>query len=312
MIYLDDLEPTDFRGCGKLGTHGENCDGSRNIGIAVPAHSLCTAPNANDFASVSYHLEGKFTTFRATATLAHQSATPLTFAVLGDGKPLWQTEPINFGTPRKCEVRVKDFKTLTLRVSCRGWNGWAWAYWVDPMLTNRKGIGVAKAIKEEIALPKPGKDGWIVVFRSSDPSIWNSDVNKGQDDFAISLAKVPDNIKYLRMRVAGKDEVIVPVEKAKLSIQSDNGRYGWNGENRKEWNAHHLGIYCPQNHGQKGDISIIAVQNIVAKGCGFGSRGWIGDVQGYSWLGVPIPQTVFEISVKSKSLTKAEQKFLLQ
>jgi len=47
-------------------------------------------------------------------------------------------------------------------------------------------------------------------------------------------------------------------------------------------------------------------------GWGFGHRGWVDDHQGYSWAGVEIPKTVFEISVKSVNLTILEKKWLLQ
>ena len=58
--------------------------------------------------------------------------------------------------------------------------------------------------KEIAAAAKPGRDGWMVVFRSADPAIWNSNVNRSKDDFAISLSAVPDDIKYLRMRGGAK------------------------------------------------------------------------------------------------------------
>ena len=317
VVYLDDLQPIDFKvGWGKMGTHGENCDGGRpGINGIVPVHSLCTVPPSNGSAYVSYRLDGKFATFRATAALAHQSASPLTFEVLGDDRLLWQTEPINLGTQKECKVSVRKCKILTLRVSCSGPNYWGWAFWLDPMFTSGKGIDIAKAIKKEIALPRPGKDGWIVVFRSSDPSIWNSDVNKGKDDFAISLANVPENITFLRMRAAGQEgEAIIPIEKAKLGVRSDNGRFGWNGTNCDTFTARHMGIYCP---GAGPQVAVSTKQASLgemgdAKGFGFGHRPYVDDGQGFTWNGALIPKTVFEISVKSKPLTKTEQKFLLQ
>ena len=160
---------------------------------------------------------------------------------------------------------------------------------------------------------KPGKDGWTVIFHSSDPSIWNSDVNENKERFAVSLAKVPQNIRFLRMRAAGQNgEVIIPIMKSQLAIQSDNGRYGWNGTNRYAWNGYFLGIYCRRydanNH--RGDI-IVEYEGQKSGGFGFGDPAGLGG-QGYTWAGVIVPQVVFEISVKSKPLAKAEQKFLLQ
>ena len=162
---------------------------------------------------------------------------------------------------------------------------------------------------------KPGKDGWIVIFRSSNPSIWNSEVNEGKDNFAISLSKVPDGIKYLRMQAAGqKGEVIIPITKAQLTAKHGIVNYGWNGTNTPECNGRHLGIYC-MRHQTAGapDVNIIGdnPSNQGFKGFGFGHRAGIHDSQCYSWNEVPLPETVFEIAVKSRPLTEKEQRALL-
>ena len=166
-----------------------------------------------------------------------------------------------------------------------------------------------------IGFTKPGKDGWLVVFRSSDPSIWNTDTQE-KERFALKLSAAPDNIRYLRMRTAAvKGEVIIPIQKDKLNSTCENGNYGWNGTNTTESKGNHLGIYCLQQRSQPGhaDVTIFKTsKQIDYKGCGFGHRAWIDDVQGYSWLGGSIPQTVFEIAVSSAPLTKKEQKFLLK
>jgi hypothetical protein len=47
-------------------------------------------------------------------------------------------------------------------------------------------------------------------------------------------------------------------------------------------------------------------------GWGFGHKIDVNDQQYYSWAGVAIPKTVFEISVKSRELAKAETRFLLK
>ena len=83
-----------------------------------------------------------------------------------------------------------------------------------------------------------------MIFRSSDPSIWDSDVNRGKDDLSVSLSKVPADTKFLRMKVAGqRTEAIISITRDKLGSRYENGNYGWNGTNSKSWNAYHLGIY---------------------------------------------------------------------
>ena len=170
---------------------------------------------------------------------------------------------------------------------------------------------------EEGARAKPDKDGWIVIFRSSDPSIWNSDVNRGKYDLSVSLSKVPADIKFLRMKVAGqRTEAIISITRDKLGSRYENGNYGWNGTNSKSWNAYHLGIYhLPPSRLPRGAVSLfhpVFAKPDDSSGCGFGHRVNMDDVQGYTWNLAPLPKTAFEISVKAKALTKAERKFLLQ
>ena len=187
---------------------------------------------------------------------------------------------------------------------------------------NEASFRTATSTVEEDRKAKAGKDRWLVLFRSADPSIWNSDVNRGKDNFAISLSAVPKNIKYLRMRADGqKSEVIIPIEKTQLGVWSENGRFGWNGMNYICFNARHLGIFCPGNYRpfSPGEISVSEAAPPGSsgikpgqKGFGFGHYGWENNRQGYTWDGVTIAQTVFEIAVKTTTLTRKEQKAVLK
>ena len=184
-------------------------------------------------------------------------------------------------------------------------------------LSDTSDAGKLSTSHDGTAAAKPGKDGWIVIFRSSDPSIWNTDVNNSKDDFAISLSKVPDGIQYLRMRAVGQQaQVIIPIEKAKLDSTYEHENYGWNGTNKREYNANHLGIYrLPILNRASGEICIFrpgSGGDAWGKGYGFGHRAWLDDRQGYTWNGVEISQTVFEIAVKVEPLTRREQPDLLQ
>ena len=87
---------------------------------------------------------------------------------------------------------------------------------------------------------------WLVLLRSADPRIWNRDVNRGPNDYAISLAKVPGDIRFLRLSVAKKNMfVIIPMSRDRLAQCSDDQDriLGWNGEATNHGSACDLGIY---------------------------------------------------------------------
>src|SRR5262249_36551888 len=143
---------------------------------------------------------------------------------------------------------------------------------------------------------------WIVVFRSTDPTIWDTDVNRDTDHFARRLSTVPADIRYLRLR-QGDDYVIIDMSKDGLTSHTNYGRYGWEGSNGFQYQAHHLGIYDRERSwGNPGDIHIHDAE----LGWGFGNRCMIDDRQGYSWDGRVLPPTVFEIAAKRGALTPAE------
>jgi hypothetical protein len=81
-----------------------------------------------------------------------------------------------------------------------------------------------------------------------------------------------------------------------------------------QWNGHHLGIYkIDWTNVDRSDIAIFNNNgNENYRGWGFGHRNLIDDQQGYTWAGVPIDKTVFEIAVKTSPLTPAEEKLLLR
>jgi hypothetical protein len=152
---------------------------------------------------------------------------------------------------------------------------------------------------------------WVVMFRSADPSIWNDDVNKGPDHFAKAIDLAPEDMRYLRLtNMATKEFVIVEVTKAGLGQQSGEGRYGWEGRNQFDSEAHHLGIY--NRIWPAGNRGEICISWPTCRGWGFGHSAFVNGMQFYSWAGKEIPRTVFEIAVKSQPLTAAESKKLLQ
>ncbi len=172
-------------------------------------------------------------------------------------------------------------------------------------------------IAEKLTIPE-GKAapeaGWVVLFRSADPQLWDTDTNKGKNDFAVSLSKAPDGVQFLKLKqAAAKDYVIIPMTNDALKKQSDDGAFGWEGEASLFARGYHLGIYrLPLGAMPRGQIAVYHVAvGMNASGWGFGQPVLIGG-QGYSWEGATLRPTVFEIAVKAGPLTDVEAKHLLQ
>jgi hypothetical protein len=191
-------------------------------------------------------------------------------------------------------------------------------YWYKKALPGLSGIqkGTVQKLVDEIndSLTNSLKGDWIVIFRASDPSIWNTNVNAGFDRFAVPLDTVRDDVEFLRMRADAKRVVIIGVTREQLGTSKDADRFGWNGTNDFGYGARTLGIFDKPDARQtaRGVIRMRNGDGVVFSGWGFGIRTYIDDRQGYVWAGQEIPATVFEISVKSSPLQRAEQASLLK
>lgn len=104
-------------------------------------HSIFIHAAPSGVTEASFPLDGKWIAFRTHVGVpkleenAGNPATPLIFEVVGDGKPLWKSDPVaKTETYQTCEVRVQKVKTLTLKVRCPGNNSWARAVWFEPVL----------------------------------------------------------------------------------------------------------------------------------------------------------------------------------
>src|SRR6185312_7269094 len=113
-------------------------------------------------------------------------------------------------------------------------------------------VGLEKARVEkklaELRKAEPGiarlNNAWTVIFRSSDPTIWNTATNKGRDRFAVPLSRSRPGIKYLRLTEPSKNRsVIIEMTAQRLDEISDRNGYGWNGTSKRGLKANHLGIY---------------------------------------------------------------------
>ena len=66
------------------------------------------------------------------------TATPLTFRILGDGRLLWRSRPLQRKNEEQpFEVDISSVRELQLRVDCPGVADWAWAIWKDAVLKKK-------------------------------------------------------------------------------------------------------------------------------------------------------------------------------
>ena len=142
-LYLYDLKEFDL-----VILNGHFKDGIDASGVSVNGKrfnkGLLTHPLPGSPASVKYRLDGlDAIAFEAKVaindTAPDGSVTPLTFQVLGDGKTLWTSKPVQ--APRQtqdCSVKVEGLHVLELRVVCPGDYHIAHAVWLDPYLLSTK------------------------------------------------------------------------------------------------------------------------------------------------------------------------------
>lgn len=194
---------------------------------------------------------------------------------------------------------------------------YSWYKRALPGLTGLTKTKVEKRMEELEALARTqGRrlekgTSWVVLFRSSDPSIWNTQVSKGTD-YAIPVEKAPKDLKYLRLtNTTSGDYVVIEMTPKKLTELSNDGRYGWEGRNEKSDGAYHLGVTdTTRIIKEEGEIYISLGEG--AMGWGFGIGHFVADKQAYSWDGKPLGKTVFEIAVTPGPLSATEGRKLLK
>lgn len=143
-VYLDDEDEIDSKVAnGTLGKHGWREDGKKRAqfkGVQVE-HCLSMHAIEQRYSYASYPLNGQYQEFQAIAAVLDNpqepiTGTPLVFRVIGDGKLLWQSQPIQqSGTGQPCRVAVHGVRQLTLRVDCPGSGRSAWSAWIEPRVT---------------------------------------------------------------------------------------------------------------------------------------------------------------------------------
>ena len=139
--FLSDLPAVVVKsGPWAFGNNGNLGDGPSKIkvkGVASPK-GLGMHPPDNDFSAVKYRLDKKAALFKATVALNDtviRTDNPAVFELLGDGKRLWESPPINKDTPPKaCNVDVTGVVELELRVYAKPSHFGLHAVWIEPRL----------------------------------------------------------------------------------------------------------------------------------------------------------------------------------
>jgi hypothetical protein len=194
------------------------------------------------------------------------------------------------------------------------------AKWYREALPGLEGLSKLATEKKLAAFSPtdPGTDhGWLVLFRSADPSLWGTDTNEGPARFSRELSHCPKDVHFLKLSAGGARTVIIPIAFEILAKENPgNTGYSWNGSSKMEYGGRHLGI-CDDRinmaHKTPGFISLSNPDaDHISKGWGFGHKCGVNDKQYSSWNGEVIGETVFEISVKTEPLTPEEAKLLLK
>jgi len=154
FVYLGDLPASEVRGTwqGQFWKKGKIND--QNLRISVNGkespNGIFLHPAANSSSHVSYCLDKPFRFFAGAAALndsAEKSESPLTFRILGDGRSLWQSKPIQASKqPQDFELDITGIKKLELMVECPGPDSWAHAVWIEPRLLPAENTGLTRGL----------------------------------------------------------------------------------------------------------------------------------------------------------------------
>jgi len=171
---------------------------------------------------------------------------------------------------------------------------------------------------------------WKVLFRSDEPSIWNTDASAREDRFAMRLSKHQERVVYVRLTDTGsKQSVILKVKvNSAVALARDLklGKYVWLGTCRCEQRTdpsgrtvlnYLLGIANKDwTIEYKKGVLLMSLPNVEETSRGYGGWGFaknalVYSYQAYAWAGRGIPKTVFEIAVTGADLTAGDRQCLL-
>lgn len=149
--YLSDLKEFEVKVAdnrfGKKGNLGFGAGDSFEIRVEKKAspNGISMSPEANGQSSVKYRLALMGKTFFAKVALNDSAGAPgkppgegaiptgLVFVVLGDGKVLWKSKPVDTAKMvQDCKADLSGVNVLEIRVECPGTNVNAQPVWLEP------------------------------------------------------------------------------------------------------------------------------------------------------------------------------------
>jgi len=176
------------------------------------------------------------------------------------------------------------------------------------------GLARAQILKrlDEIAKSEGGADNWIIVFRSDDPSIWNTKTEEGFLRFATPLEALPPTVRYVRIRRPNGDAVILPIKKQQLGEDAFGPRYGWRGAGSTVANDLVLGISDERQKIGQAETGKVIIgykpDRSMTTGWGFGHKHNHRTQTSMAWNGQTVQPEPLEISVLARELTPRERR----
>lgn len=189
------------------------------------------------------------------------------------------------------------------------------------ILPTLSGLAKVKAEKSldailDAANPKGREaNAWVVIFRSADPKIWNTDSQGDPRNFAMPLASVPATMRFVRLRRATTGAtVIMPLNKATIATEWKGDTYGWQGSQKNIQGAIALGIFDTKKNvdNEIGKVALYVAGTQLHSGWGFGHRVRHGGPTEACWNGEWIPLEPIEIAVSGRQLTPEDRRWLLE
>jgi len=186
---------------------------------------------------------------------------------------------------------------------------------IIPTLTGLAKVRAEKALDDVLAASQSTKDGgaWIVIFRSDNPKLWNTDSQDDPRNFAVPLDTLPQTIRFVRIRRGNGLAVISPISKQTIGGSSRGPRCGWAGSKEERFGGTLLGIIDKEAnvYQQTGEVALVDSGRDCYSGWGFGTRINHG-TQAVCWEGKFIATEPLEIAVAKRPLTADEQKLLVE
>jgi len=168
-------------------------------------------------------------------------------------------------------------------------------------------------VTESTTLPATQREEWVRIFCSSGPGIWNTDLDVGDEPFAIPLAKAPREAKYLRMSLVDQSKhVIIPMKYEYLAKAKNMGGYTWVGDKRQHKGMYEFGIVNNSWGATYRSESHVSIAGKRGWGWGTSPPGLTYPHAAFSWNGTKTKKAVVSIDVKTGSLTDEEKRHLLR